>query len=599
MSSPSTNHVTNHRLLVVDDNTSIHEDFRRILSPSDAGHSRLERDEAIIFGDSAAKSPKADYQLAFATQGEQAVSLVESAMDQGMPFAAAMVDVRMPPGIDGIQTIKKLWAKQRDLEIVICTAYSEYSWEEIIEELGPTHRAVILKKPFDPIEVLQLAQALTTKWGAGRDAAFRQLDLQGRLLQGSERLVETCERLRVEQELRQRLEKSVQEIQRTDSLARLAMGIAHDFNNLLTVIQGHLSLAMDDPNGLNTTDGKLERVLKAARRATDLSRQLVSLSRETDGRVRPVDVAAHIAREMRVLERSLGESYRIDVSLDPSLPTILAEPLALTHLVANLMLNARDCMPNGGPISVSARLVQIPSTDEAAEIHSEARPGSFVRLTVIDAGRGYSKEEVASLFEPDSDKGRTRVGLSVVRSLAREWGGWVTVRSVPDVGSEFSVFLPKTHAPNKAPVSAPPPGDELVEPSVILVVDDDSAVRELVTFLLKRQGHAVLSAGSADEAWQLWTKDRLRIQLVISDIQLPGTVSGFDLAASIHEEDGTVPFIFMSGCCPDLLTSPQQLTIGVDFVPKPFDVIDLLNAVGARLADSQKESTFSASFTTR
>ena len=593
MSTSRSAPATNHRILIVDDNPAIHEDFRRILSPSDFGEMELHRVESVIFGNEPQKTSRADYQLAFASQGEDAVMLVESAMEQGQPFAAAMVDVRMPPGMDGVQTIKQLWGVQRDLEIVICTAYSEYSWEEITDELGPSHRVVVLKKPFDPIEVLQLAQALTSKWGAEREAAFKQLDLQGRLLQGSERLVEACERLRVEQEERRRLEKSVREIQRTDSLARLAMGIAHDFNNLLTVIQGHLSIAIEDSGNSAATNDKLETVLVAARRATDLSRQLVSLSKETDGRVRPVNLSEHLKSEIDVLECSLGELYPLTMNLEDGLPAVFSEPASLTHLTTNLVLNARESMPGGGRITLAAHRVEIRSDEEARAIHPESRPGTFVQLAVSDVGRGYSKDEIASIFDADNGKKAHRMGLAVVRSLAHEWGGWAMVRSAEGVGSEFSVFLNVAHSLSAPPLEVSPLDSDPVGPSMILVVDDDRAVRELVVFLLKRHGHEALSAGTADEGWRLWSENRHQIRLLVTDIQLPGSTTGFDLAAAIHEEDVTVPVIFMSGFCPDLLSSPQELTIGVDFIPKPFDVLDLMNAVGARLSECYSKPTFS------
>lgn len=592
MKTSASHHTTNHRILVVDDNPSIHEDFRRILSPSDFGQAALERDEAIIFGRENQPSKRVDYQLAFATQGQQAVDLVSSAMEQGMPFAAAMVDVRMPPGMDGIQTIKKLWNVQRDLEVVICTAFSEYSWEEIIDELGPSHRVVILKKPFDPIEVLQLAQALTSKWGAERDAAFRQLDLQGRLLQGSEKLVEACERLRAEQQQRHHLERRMREVQRTDSLARLAMGIAHDFNNLLTVIQGHLSLAMEESGSSGVTNDKLERVLTAAKRATDLSRQLVSLSRETDGRVRPVELPAHLDRDLAVLQNSLGALYSIETHLADSLPPVLAEPTSLSHLITNLVLNARDSMPKGGRIILSAQVVRFANDEAACEVHPEARGGTYVQLSVGDSGRGLTREELTTVFDVENGRHPAGLGLPVVRSLAREWGGWAMARSVIDIGSEFSVFLPQANSPSMAPIEPELPLDEDPGPSLILVVDDDSAVRDLVVFLLQRQGHEVLSAGTADDMWRLWTEHRHRVRLLVTDVQLPGSTTGFDLARAIHEEDASLPVIFMSGCCPDLLSSPQELTIGVDFIPKPFDVLDLMNAVSMRLSNSNAASTF-------
>ena len=196
----------NLRILVVDDNQTIHEDFRKILSPSDFGEGDLSRIEATVFGDEPVSHALPDFQLSFAAQGEGAVSLLEMGLQQGRPFALALVDVRMPPGMDGVETIKALWRIQPDLQVAICTAYADYSWDDIVDHLGVSHRLVILKKPFDPIEVIQIANALTSKWSYEREVALRQLGLQTKLWDNTRRMEDACVRLRQEHAERVRLE---------------------------------------------------------------------------------------------------------------------------------------------------------------------------------------------------------------------------------------------------------------------------------------------------------------------------------------------------------------------------------------------------------
>jgi len=160
---------TNRRILVIDDNAAIHADFKKILC-ADGGEAELTVAEADIFGEESSSIESADYQIDSAVQGEEGLTLVRKALEEGAPYAMAFVDVRMPPGWDGIETVSRIWKEYPELEVVICTAYSDYSWDEITEKLGQTDRLLILKKPFDNVEVRQLACALTSKWSLARQA---------------------------------------------------------------------------------------------------------------------------------------------------------------------------------------------------------------------------------------------------------------------------------------------------------------------------------------------------------------------------------------------------------------------------------------------
>ena len=161
----------NNRILVVDDNPAIHEDFRKILAAGDSGPEELEQAESALFGDVGGNNPTtADYELTFASQGEEALEKVKESVENEAPFAMAFVDVRMPPGWDGVQTTIQLWREAPDLQAVICTAYSDYSWDEMVEKVGHSDRLIILKKPFDNVEVLQLASSLTEKWRLQQEA---------------------------------------------------------------------------------------------------------------------------------------------------------------------------------------------------------------------------------------------------------------------------------------------------------------------------------------------------------------------------------------------------------------------------------------------
>lgn len=156
---------TNRRILIIDDNRSIHEDFRKILAPAQALNAELSAFEDQLFGGSTPAAPYQDgFEICSAFQGREGVDAIQQAETDGRPFAVAFVDVRMPPGWDGVETISRIWQLAPNLQVVICTAYSDYSWEQIVEKLGHSDRLLLLRKPFDPVEVLQLAKSLTEKW---------------------------------------------------------------------------------------------------------------------------------------------------------------------------------------------------------------------------------------------------------------------------------------------------------------------------------------------------------------------------------------------------------------------------------------------------
>jgi CheY-like chemotaxis protein len=169
--------LNNHRILVIDDNRATHDDYRKILTRfpdvPDSG-----KDEAALFGDTAAKFQSPIFEISSAYQGLEGLDLIEKSLREKRPYALAFVDVRMPPGWDGIETISKIWEMFSELEVVICTAYSDYSWEEMVKKLGRSDRMIVLKKPFDAIEVLQLAVALTTKWRMNQQAKLRLDNLE-------------------------------------------------------------------------------------------------------------------------------------------------------------------------------------------------------------------------------------------------------------------------------------------------------------------------------------------------------------------------------------------------------------------------------------
>jgi CheY-like chemotaxis protein len=214
---------TNLRILVIDDNRAIHDSFRKILCPAQSENKALEEAEAVLFGSTAAPPQRLPFEIDSAYQGQEGLNLAEEALRGGRPYALAFVDVRMPPGWDGIETTARIWQAEPDLQIVICTAYSDYSWEEMMAKLGRSDRLLILKKPFEPVEVLQLAAALTEKWRLHQEAKGQLEHLETLVQERTRVLRHTNERLETEIAERQRAqaERELLIAQLREALARV------------------------------------------------------------------------------------------------------------------------------------------------------------------------------------------------------------------------------------------------------------------------------------------------------------------------------------------------------------------------------------------
>jgi PAS domain S-box-containing protein len=379
---------------------------------------------------------------------------------------------------------------------------------------------------------------------------------------------ETVERERAEA-ARRGLEAQLMHAQKMEAVGRLAGGVAHDFNNVLFVIQAACEISLSSIRDGDPLRGDLEEIWKASKSGEELAKQLLAFSRKQPAAPRVVDLADEVEETRRMLSRLLGA----DVALTYAPP---AEPLRveidrghLSQILTNLAVNARDAMPGGGEIAITTAATAL--GPEASAANPEARPGEYCVIRVADTGHGMSEQLLPRIFEPFfTTKGRgkgTGIGLSTVYGIAKQNGGFVTVRSQVGTGTAFEVWLPRSHAP--LTVDQPTvPAVERRGGETILVVEDDGPVRSLVTRLLARQGYRVVEARDAAEAMRFCDRPDERVDLVFTDIVIPG-MNGRRLSGLLQAGRPGLRVMFMSGH-PDEGASYGPPAPGEIFLQKPF-----------------------------
>jgi two-component system, NtrC family, sensor kinase len=571
----------NNRILVIDDNRSICEDIRKILCGQEHDLAFMAT-EAKVFGGQPAPPPLFSFHVEAALQGEEGWRMVEAAEAAGHPYAMAFIDVRMPPGWDGVETIARIWQRFPELQVVLCTAFSDYSWEEMIRVIGRSDNLLILKKPFDSIEVLQLASALTQKWSLHHQVTCRLRDLDCLVAQRTLELQAANAQLKREFAEQRKLEHQLRQAQKMEAVGQLAAGIAHDFNNILTVVQGNASLLLAGKPPESPDGRPLQNICSAADRAAKLVAQLLTFCRKQVVELRPTHLRDTFAAITAIMPRVLTPVIKLDAHATPGLPMISADGPMMETLLLSLAVNARDAMPEGGILCITAAPVTLGPAEAAA--NAEARAGAFVRLSVSDTGAGIPPEILPRIFEPffttkPMGKG-TGLGLATVYGIVQQHNGWVEVQSQVNHGTAFHIFLPALTAgdahpaPSPAPVAKPPAGRE-----TILVVDDEPDLRDLVGQVLESGGYKVLSAGSGVEALEQWAKRQGDVHLLLTDIVMPHGLTGRKLAEQLQSEDPRLRVIYTSGYTAG---TPGTELANVDersFLAKPYRPSMLLKLV--------------------
>ncbi|HEY0944179.1 MAG TPA: response regulator [Opitutaceae bacterium] len=421
--------VVNRRILVVDDTTAIHADFRKILADDEHTENALEAAEARLFGEPAAKTRSMQFEVTSAYQGLEAVGLVEQSLLAGRPFAMAFVDVRMPPGLDGVETIERLWKIDPDLQVVVCTAYSDYSWGEMIERLGYSDRLVILRKPFDNLEVLQLATALTEKRALLAQVRGRLDDLEDRVQARTRELESAMERLREAKDAAENASRIKGEF-----LANMSHEIRTPMNGVLgmTDLLLELPLAAEPRECAEAIRGSAEQLLRIINDILDFSKM----------EAKKMTFDPHDFDLVEVVENNL--------ELAAAQAHAKAVELACAHILPDVPLRLRgdsgrlhQVLTNfvGNAIKFTERGDVSVSVSKQAETPTHA----VLRFEIRDTGIGIAPDVLPRLFEAFTQAdgsttrryGGTGLGLAIAKQLVTLMQGEVGVRSEPGKGSTF------------------------------------------------------------------------------------------------------------------------------------------------------------------
>ena len=571
----------NRRILVIDDNQTIHEDFKKILSQNLESND-LAEDDALMFGSK--ESPPVElqeFEIDSAFQGREGLDLVEKSLREGRPYAMAFVDVRMPPGWDGIETVSKIWQVDPHLQIVICTAYSDYSWAQMTSRLGISDRIVILKKPFDNIEVIQLAHALAEKWCLLQKAEAKMEQLETMVAERTQELQTANEKLTAEMTERQATEEALRQSQKMEALGQLAGGIAHDFNNLLTVIRGYADCLQAEPIQPHERDKAINEIRFAADRAAKLTSRMLIFCRKKRLQRENMDLNELIRNLGNLLRRLLGENIAVDFQSNKPLLMVRADAGMMEQIILNLAVNARDAMPNGGRLIIHADEIEI--RQEQCFANLKARPGRFACITVSDTGCGIAPDVLPHLFEPffttkEPGKG-TGMGLATVYGIVQQHEGWIEVESNAGSGATFKIFIPGAAENSAVVIPSKQNGDISGGNEAILLVEDEEKIRQLAENTLRHYGYRVYPAGSGTEALSVWNAHARDIDLVFTDIMLPGSMSGCDLAKSLQTKNDQLKIAYTTGYAVETFGLDCSLREGVNFLAKPYSARNLASLV--------------------
>ena len=417
---------------------------------------------------------------------------------------------------------------------------------------------------------------ITTREGKKRwvaDSSVEMVNERGETTGSIGILMDITERRQIEEQLRQ--------FQKMESFGQLAAGVAHDFNNILAVIQGHTEMMLGGIVEGNDTEESLKQVAAAAKRATNLTRQLLAFSRKQEMQTQDMNLNEVVNGMVKMLERLLGARIALQFVPARDLPAVYGDVGMMEQVLLNLGVNARDAMPRGGQLGISTARRTIDETH--VQRNPEARAGDFVCLSVGDTGCGIEPEILPRIFEPffttkEVGKG-TGLGLATVYGIVRQHQGWIEVESQVGRGTRFDVFLPASSRAAAPSVDSVASAEALGHGETILIAEDELALRRLAVRVLRNLGYEVLEAASGMEAIRVWEQHGRKVDLLLADLVMPDGMTGRELAKQLAARAPAIKVIYTSGYNPEMGETTFIFREGTNFLQKPYEPRKLAKAI--------------------
>ncbi|HBG06791.1 MAG: histidine kinase [Geobacteraceae bacterium GWC2_58_44] len=370
---------------------------------------------------------------------------------------------------------------------------------------------------------------------------------------------------------RKQLEEQFRQAQKMESIGRLAGGVAHDFNNMLSVILGAAELSRCKVAEGDPVLQYLELISKAARRSSEITRQLLAFSRKEVILPKPVNLNPHIVESEKMLARLINEDIKLSFRPSSDLWTVMIDPSQVDQVLMNLSVNARDAMPDGGSLTIETANAQI--SDDYSHLHPNARPGDYVLLTISDTGVGMDRATREHIFEPFfTTKGvgqGTGLGLATVYGIVTQNSGFINVYSEPGHGSVFRIYLPRLMQDAMPEDRATPQAPTVSE--TILLVEDEEMLLWMATRLLEQMGYGVIQAHSPEAAISLCEGNDQSIDLILTDVVMPG-MNGSEMVNRIRAIRPELKVLFMSGYTAEIVAQRGIVDEGMHYIQKPLDM---------------------------
>ena len=387
-------------------------------------------------------------------------------------------------------------------------------------------------------------------------------------------------RHRTEQALRES-EDQLRQSQKMEAVGQLAGGIAHDFNNLLMAIMSNAELAALELVPGSAAGANIEEIKSASRRARSLTQQLLAFSRKQMLQPRVLDLNSVVREAEQILRRLIGENLAMAVVLDPEAGHVRADQGQVAQVLMNLVVNARDAMPNGGQLTIET--ANRTYSRATAMRHRGLQPGAYVALCVRDTGVGMDEETKARIFEPfftTKPPGQgTGLGLSTAYGIVKQSGGYIAVDSALHGGTTFTILLPRVFEEPEPAAQAPPAqAPALQSRGTILLVEDEAAVREAAKRMLRKYGFTVIEAKNGQDAIMLWEREHASVDLVLTDVVMP-SMGGAELARILRQRHPGLKVVFMSGYTQGTLELSSLDESASRFLPKPFTTDQLIGTL--------------------